>query len=246
MPIKVHIVKIMVFPVVMYNCKSSAIKKAECWTIDAFKLWCWRRLLRVPWTVRRSNQSILKKPILNIGRTDAEAEAPVFWSSCANSWLIGKFPDAGKDWGQKEKRVSEDEMAGWHHQCNGHELGQTLGDGEGQWGLVCCSPWGHKELDMTERLSNNLNNSRWCLHCTYSASNIVLSILYLFTHRICSNAMGCGFHFKDEESGAQRDSDICPWSEMEEPLVDSKWQRWGCKFSLVAVMLYSVFLHGYR
>ena len=74
------------------------------------------------------------------GRT--EAEAPGFWSPDVNSWLIGKVPDAGKDWGQKEKRVSEDEMAGQHHWCTGHELGQTLGDGEGQGGLTCCSPWG--------------------------------------------------------------------------------------------------------
>ena len=71
----------------------------------------------------------------------SDAEAPVFWSSDVNSWLIGKTPDVGEDWGQKEKRASEDEIAGWHHQCNGHELGQTLGDDEGQWGLACCSPW---------------------------------------------------------------------------------------------------------
>ena len=77
-----------------------------------------------------------------IGRTDAEAEAPVFWSFDVNSWLIGKVPDAGKDWGQKEKSTSEDEMAGWHHWCNGHEYGQTSGDGEGQEGLEWCSPWG--------------------------------------------------------------------------------------------------------
>ena len=71
-----------------------------------------------------------------------EAEAEVFWSPGAISWLIGKVPDSRKDWGQKEKRASEDEIAGWHHQCNGHELGQTSGDGEGQGGLACCSPWG--------------------------------------------------------------------------------------------------------
>ena len=93
------------------------------------------------------------QPWILIGRTDAEAETPVFWSSDANSWLTGKVPDAGKDWGQ-EKRVSEYEMAGWHHQCNRHELGQTLGNGEGQGGLACCSPWGHKELDTTGRLNN--------------------------------------------------------------------------------------------
>ena len=93
------------------------------------------------------------QPWILIGRTDAEAETPVFWSSDANSWLTGKVPDAGKDWGQ-EKRVSEYEMAGWHHQCNRHELGQTLGNGEGQGGLACCSPWGCKELDRTWCLNN--------------------------------------------------------------------------------------------
>ena len=77
------------------------------------------------------------EPWIHIGRTDAEAEAPVFWSPNANSWLIGKVPDSGKDWGQMEKRASENEMAGWYHWCDGHELGQTLGDGEGQGGLAC-------------------------------------------------------------------------------------------------------------
>ena len=118
--------------------------------IDAFKLCCWRRLLKVPWTARRANQAVLNQHWVLVGRTDAEAEAPVFWSSDGNSRLIGKVPDAEKDWGQKEKRASEDEMAGWHHQCNGHELGQTSGDGEGQGHVVCCSPWGHKESDMTD------------------------------------------------------------------------------------------------
>ena len=82
-------------------------------------------------------------------RTDAEAEAPVFWSSDANRRLTGKVPDAGKDGGQKEKRASEYEMVGWHHQCNEHELGQTPGDGEGQGSLAYCSPRGPKELDTT-------------------------------------------------------------------------------------------------
>ena len=89
------------------------------------------------------------------GRTDAEAETPVFWSFAVNSWLIGKVPDAGKDWGQKAKRVSEDETDGWHHQCNRHEPGQTLGDGEGQRGLECCTPWGSEESDTTGWLNNN-------------------------------------------------------------------------------------------
>ena len=87
-------------------------------------------------------------------RTDAEAEAPVLWPSDVKSWLIGKDPDAGKDWGQKKKGVTEDEMVGWHHHPNGHEFEQTPGDNEGQGSLVCCSPWGCKESDTTERLNN--------------------------------------------------------------------------------------------
>ena len=82
-----------------------------------------------------------------------DAEAPVFWSSYANGQLIGKVPDAGKHWRQKAKKLSEDETAGWHHRCNGHELGQTSGDGEGR-GLACCSPWDLKESDMTRWLNN--------------------------------------------------------------------------------------------
>ena len=86
------------------------------------------------------------------GRTDAD---PVFWSTDVKRWLI--VPGAGKDWGQKERRASEDEMAGWHHWCNEHEPGQTPGDGEGQRGLVCCSPRGHKQSVMTGRLNNNIS-----------------------------------------------------------------------------------------
>ena len=105
-----------------------------------------------------------EQPWILTGRTDAKAEAPVFWSPDMNLWLTRKVPDVGKDWGQKEKKTTEDEMAVWHHQCGGHELRQTLRDGEGQGGLACCSPWGCKELDMTGRLSNNnqilLNSSQ--------------------------------------------------------------------------------------
>ena len=156
LPTKVGIVKAMFFPVVTYGCESWTVKKVECWRIDAFQLWYWSRLLTVPWTARRSNQSILREinPEYSLER-HAEAEATVFWSSDANSLLIGKVPDAGIDWRQKGKKVSEDEMAGWHHWCNEHELGQTPGDGEGQGGLVSCSPQGHKESDTTGQLNNN-------------------------------------------------------------------------------------------
>ena len=88
-----------------------------------------------------------------IGRTDAEAKTPILWPPHAKSWLIGKDPDAGRDWAQEEKGTREDEMAGWHHWLDGHEFGWTLGVGDGQGGLVCCNSWGCKELDMTEWLN---------------------------------------------------------------------------------------------
>ena len=130
-PIKAHLVKAMVFSVVMYRCESWTIKKAECWRIDAFELWFWRRLSRVPWTARRSNQSILKgdQPWDFFGRNDAKAETPVLGPPHAKSWLIGKDSDAGRDWGQEEKGTTEDEMAGWHHWFDGHESEWTPGVG---------------------------------------------------------------------------------------------------------------------
>ena len=90
-----------------------------------------------------------------IGRTDVEAEIPKLWPPDTKSWLIGKDPDAGKDWGQEEKRSTEDEMVGWHHQLNGHGFGWTLGVGDGQGSLACCGSWGHKDLDMTDWLNQS-------------------------------------------------------------------------------------------
>ena len=87
------------------------------------------------------------------GRNDAKAETPVLWPPYARSWLIGKDSDAGRDWGQEEKGTTEDEMAGWHHQLNGHESVWTPGVGDGQGGLACCNLWGCKESDTTERLN---------------------------------------------------------------------------------------------
>ena len=156
LPTKVCLVKAMVFPVVMYGCERWTIKKVECWRIDAFELWCWRRLLRVPWTARRSSQPILKETDQSwvfIGRTDAEAETPVLWPPDAKSWLIWKDLDAGKDWRQEEKGITEDEMVGWHPWLIGHEFEQALGIGDGQGGLAYCCPWDHKESDRTEWLN---------------------------------------------------------------------------------------------
>ena len=91
-----------------------------------------------------------KKPWIFSGRSVAAAEASVLWPPDAQSCLIGRYIDAGKDWRQEEKGMTDDEMVGWHYWFNGHEFEQTLGDSEGQGSLVCCSPWGCKELDMTE------------------------------------------------------------------------------------------------
>ena len=137
---KVYLVKAMVFPVVMYGCECWTIKKAEHQRTDAFELWCWR-LLRVPWTARRSNQSILKEisPEYSLEWLML-TEAPILWPPDTKNWLIGKDPDAGKDWRQEEKGTTEDETVGWHHWLNGHEFEQALGVGDGQGCLACCNP----------------------------------------------------------------------------------------------------------
>ena len=126
MPTEICLVKSMVFPLVVYGCESWTIKKAECQRLDAFELWCWRRLLRVPWTARKSNQSILKEfsPGCSLEGLMLKLKLQYF-GHLLQSWLIGKDPDAGRDWGQEEKGMTEDEMAGWHHWLNGHEFEKT-------------------------------------------------------------------------------------------------------------------------
>ena len=118
----VHLVQAMVFAVVMYGCESWTIKKTEHQRIDGFELWCWRRLLRVPWTARRSNQSILKQisPGCSLEGLMLKLKLPILWPPDVKSWFIWKDPDAGRDWGQEEKGTTEDEMIGWHHWLNGH------------------------------------------------------------------------------------------------------------------------------
>ena len=141
--IKVHIVK--AFPVVMYRCASWTIRKIKCQRISPFKLWCWIRLLRVPWTARRSNQSILKEinpeysfegPMLKL---KLQYFGHLMWraNSLEKTWMLGKIE------GRRRRGAIEDEMFGWHHQLNGLESEQTPGDSKGQGSPVCCSPWGH-------------------------------------------------------------------------------------------------------
>ena len=132
------------------------------WELDhkegwALKNWCFQTLvlektLESPLDCKeiKSVNPKRNQPWTFIGRSDAEGEAPVLWPADVKSWLTRKDPDAGKDWGQEEKRVTEDEMVGWDHQLNGHEFEQALGVVDAQGSLVCCSLWGHKESDMTD------------------------------------------------------------------------------------------------
>ena len=154
LPTKVCQVKAMVFPVVMYGCQSWTIKKAEHQRLDAFELWCWRRLLRVPWTARRSNQSILKEinPDYSLEGLMLKLKLQYFGhlmeelTHWKRSWCWERLKTGGKG-------MTEDKMVGWHHWLNGHEFEQASDVGDGQGGLVCCSPWGHKGSDMTEGLN---------------------------------------------------------------------------------------------
>ena len=161
---KVHIVKAMVFPVVMYRCESlQTIKKAE------HQNWClWtlvlKKTLENPLDSKEIKQVNPKgnQPWIFSGRTDAEAETPILWPLDAKSQLIGKVPDAGKDWRQGKKGMTEDEMVGWHHWLNRHEFEQTPTRWWRTGSLACGSPWGHKESDTTEWLNwamlDNLSN----------------------------------------------------------------------------------------
>ena len=124
LPTKVRLVKAVVFPVVMYGCESWTVKKAEHRRIDAFELWCWRRLLRVPWTARRSNQSILKElsPGCSLEGLMLKVKLQNFGHLMGRVDSLKNDTDAGRDWGQEEKGTTEDEMAGWHHRLDGHEF----------------------------------------------------------------------------------------------------------------------------
>jgi len=135
----------------------SILKSKDNWRIDAFESWCWRSLLSpLDCKVIKPVNSKENQPQIFIGRTGAEAEAPILWPPNEKSWHIGKDPDAGQDWGQEEKSATEDEIVGWHHWLDGHTFEQTPGDSGGQRSLVCCSPWGHR-ADVTYWLHNNSN-----------------------------------------------------------------------------------------
>ena len=132
------------------------------------KIWCFQtvvleKTLENPLDCKEAKPVHPKgnQPWIFIGRTYAEAEAPILWLPDVNSWLSGKDPDAWKDWGQEEKGTTEDEMVGWHHRLDGHGFGWTLGVGDGQGGLACCNSWGCKDLDMTEQLNWTELSPQW-------------------------------------------------------------------------------------
>ena len=154
---KVQVVKLMVFPVVMYQCESWTIKKAECWRTDVFELWFWRKLLRVPWTARKSNQSILKEinPEFSLEGLMMKLKLQYFGHLMWRANSLKKTLMLGKDGRQVDKGTKEDKMVGWHHQLNGPEFKQTPSNSEGLGILVCCCPWGCKVLGMTQRLDDN-------------------------------------------------------------------------------------------
>ena len=149
---KVHLVKAMVFPVVMYGCENWTIKKDECQRIDAFELSCWRRLLRVPCTVRRSNLSILKEISPGSSLEALMLKLQYFEYLMRRADSFEKTLMLGKIESRRRSRLA-DEMVGWHHQLNGHGFGWTPGVGDGQGGLACRSSQGYKDWNTPEQLN---------------------------------------------------------------------------------------------
>ena len=182
LPTKVPLVKAMVFPVVMYGCESWTIKKAECWRIDAFELWCWRRCLWVPWTARRSNQSILKEigPKHSLEGLMWKLKLQYFGHLMWRTDSFEKISILGKIEGKR--RRGEQRMRwldGITDSMDKFELEQAPGNGEGQWGLACCSPWGCKSWT---RLSDWIELNWKFKYSTFLCKNVNTLILQEFTN----------------------------------------------------------------
>ena len=156
----------------MHGCEIWTIKKAEHQRTDAFELWCWRRLLRIPWTTRRLNQSILKEisPEYSLEGLMLKLKLQYLATWC-EELVHWKRPWCWENWRQEEKRT-EDETVGWHHQLDGHEYEQAPGVGDGQGILACCSPWGLKELSTTDQLN-------WT-HLGTSSFSVLSFFLFIF------------------------------------------------------------------
>ena len=171
-------------------------KKIEWQRIGAFELWCWRRLL---WVLDSKGIKPVSpkgnQPWIVIGRTDVEAGAPILWPPVVKSWLIWKDPDAGKDWGQKEKGMTEDKLVGWYHWLKGHEFERTLGENEGQESLVCFSPWGHKSQiglgDSTTAHISNLITKSCLLLKSYVKAKSTYPPWYILIKRLLTRSLAC-------------------------------------------------------
>ena len=179
LPTKVHLVKAMVFPV-----GHVWMWELDCEEIWAQKNWCvWTVVLEKTLESPLDSKEIQPvhskggQPWVYFGRDDAKAETPVLWPPHVKSWLIGQDSDAGRDWGQEETGMTEDEMAGWHRRLDGREFEWTLGDGDGQGGLACCNSWGSKESDTTEQL-NWIDALKTSSHLKYRIQ-LLLNNMYL-------------------------------------------------------------------
>ena len=181
MPTKVHLVKAMVFPVVMCGCE---LEHKESWVQQNWWFWTvvMEKTLESPLDCKEIQpvHSEGDQPWDFFGRNDAKAEALVLWPPVAKCWLIGKYSDAGRHWGQEEKGTTEDETAGWHHSLDGRESEWTPGVGDGQGGLACCYSWGRKESDMTEQL-------KWTELNWMKAGKVKLEeVIYMIEQTWCS------------------------------------------------------------
>ena len=182
----------------MYGCESWTIKTAEHWRLDVFELWCWRRLLRVPWTARRSKQSILKEisPEYSLEGLMLKLKLQYFGYLMRRTDSFEKTLMRGKT--ESRRRKTEDEMVGCHHWLDGHEFEQALGVGDGQGGLACCSPWGRKELDTTVWLNwTDMSPNR----------SLVKSQLIILYHGVL------GIHQKLLWNFIFIDTQICLWND---------------------------------
>ena len=199
LPTKVHLVKAMVFPVVMYGCESWTVKKAERQRIDAFELWCWRTV-ESPLDCKEIQpvHSEEDQPWDFFGRNDVKAETPVLWPPHEKSWLIGKDSDAGMDWGQ-EKGTTEDEMVTQHHRLNGHDSEHATGDSGGQRSLLCCSPWNYRvwhnlatEQQQCKALITDVMKLNWYFKAGQEKLNTILCV-FVWTSSSLPDVQ-CAFH----------------------------------------------------
>ena len=187
LPTKVHLVKDI------YGFSSSHV---WMWELDYKESWALKNWWFLTVVLEKTLESPLDcreiQPVhpkgnqswIFIERTDAGAEPPILWPPAAKKWLIVKVPYAGKDWRQEEKGMTEDEMVEWYHRLNGHEFEQTQGDGEGQGDLTCCSPWGHKELNMTEQLNSRNKWHTLFIFCLTVCQSLFTSWILQQSHEV--------------------------------------------------------------